>query len=236
MNRFIIMFFVFFTYILTGCGRGDKIDKGDCDENLIWNEESNTCEEKPNEEITSSTEEQCKKEKTKIWDTENSSCREKTQNECNTEHVKWENGKCVKEEVPEETEALYTITNNSSITIAVQAFDDPSIFLEVDRSDYHTLDTQERWAHGSLEPGQCLSVVESQFITSLQIRRTAAGVISCDNFHVDSFKKCGDNADQPIHLIINNHPTPEGRRYEWVVIETATEKNSDNCPLLERRS
>ena len=166
--------------------------------------------------------------KHQVWNEERNTCEKKSEKQSNDKTV-------LSEEEPKEIEILYTITNNSSVTTAVHTFNNPSLLSEVDRSDYPTLDTPENWAHSSLGPGQCLSVSESQFITSLQIRRTTAGVIICDNFHINSIKKCGDNTDQATHLIINDHPTPEGRRYEWVTIETTTENNTNNCPSIEKR-
>ena len=201
MNHFIIIFFILLTYTLIGCGKGEKMNNKDCGKHQVWNEESNTCEEKS---------------------------KEKSEEKPNVKTVS-------PEEELKETETLYTITNSSSIMIAVHTFNDPSLLSEVNKSDYPTLDTPENWAHRSLESGQCLSVSESQFITSLQIRRTTAGVISCDNFHINSIKKCDDNADQATHLIINDHPTPEGRRYEWITIETTTKNNINNCPSIEKR-
>ena len=235
MNTLLVMYFVLFTLTLAGCGKdGDT----DCTENQVWNEESKKCEGKP-VETALLTQEQCKNENTKIWDTETNKCKDRTQNECNNENTKWENDKCVKGEEPEDTkqptktesEELYTITNNSAVTVGVSVFNDPSILSEIERSDYHKHDEDNNWRHGDLQTGACLSITKSRFVNSLQLKRNSS-IVHCNNFSLSGVvNTCGD-LHQPSHLIINDHPTKHGKRYGWIYIETSIEKNTGDCPAL----
>lgn len=234
MSKILIICFVLFTMTFIGC---HKDEQKHCTANHSWNEVTKKCEPKP-VEAALLTQEQCQNDLTKIWDTENNKCRDRLEAECNADGTKWENDQCVKIVIstgtgPDTTDGtdsteLYTITNNSSIAITVSALYDPASFPE--NSDHIP---PNLLAYIGLRTGECVNVTKEQFTSSLKIKRNFSA-ISCDNFH-KSTTKCNDGT--PAHLDINNHPTIDGRRYEWIEIVIATaETHNESCPLLEKRN
>ena len=234
MNKILIICFVLFTMTFIGCNKNKY-----CVGTHVWNEVTKKCEPKP-VEAASLTQEQCTSDLTKIWDTENNKCKDRSQSECNANGTKWENNQCVAvtAATPAETgtpgtesEELYTITNNSSVTIIISALNDPASFPE--DSDHIPPNIL---AYIVLRNGECVNVTKDQFTTSLKIKRGVSIIDTavCDNF-LEGATKCNDGT--PVHLAINNHPTTDGQRYNWVEIVTDTaETHNENCPLLERRS
>lgn len=234
MNKILTICFVLFTMAFIGCHKGEQKR---CTANHVWNEVTKKCEPKP-VEAALLTQEQCTNDLTKIWDSQNNNCKDRSQNECNADGTKWENDQCVTATTPAETgtpgtesEELYTITNNSSVTIMISAINDPASFpTDSDHIPPNLL------AYIGLRNGECVNVTKNQFTTSLKIKRGVSIVDTavCDNFS-EGAEKCNDGT--PAHLAINNHPTTDGQRYNWVeiVIDTAETHNED-CPLLERRN
>ena len=233
MNKILIIYFILFTTTFIGC---NKTDEKPCTKNHKWNEVTKKCEPKP-VEAALLTQEQCISDLTKIWDTQNNKCKDRSQSECNADGTKWENNQCVTATTPAETgtpdtesEELYTITNNSSVTVIVSAINDPSTLPDNDQQiPPHLL------AYMGLRNGECVNVTKDQFTTSLKIKRGVSLVdtAACDNFKESS--KCNNGV--PAHLSINDHPTTDGQRYNWVEIEVVTlETYNEDCPLLERRN
>ena len=234
MNKALIICFMFVTTIFIGC-KNERY----CPGNRVWNETTKRCEYAVPTEAALLTQEQCTNDLTKIWDTQNNKCRNRSQNECNADGTKWENNHCVKiqasagtgTETPGSTESveLYTITNNSSVPITVSALADPSTLPE----DGSVRIPPNLLAYIGLRNGECVNVTKDQFTTSLNIKRNISALV-CDNFSEGS-TKCNDGT--PAHLAINNHPTTDGRNYNWVEIAVATaETHNEDCPLLESRN